>query len=31
LGREALVTWREVWADLRGFVDALVEPGGANG
>jgi PadR family transcriptional regulator PadR len=31
LGREALVTWREVWADLRGFVDALVEPGGAHG
>jgi PadR family transcriptional regulator PadR len=31
LGREALDTWRVVWADLRGFVDALVEPGGARG
>jgi PadR family transcriptional regulator PadR len=30
-GREALEAWREVWADLRGFVDSLVEPGGANG
>ena len=31
LGREALQTWRVVWSDLRGFVDALVEPGGAHG
>ncbi len=30
-GREALVTWREVWAELHGFVTALIEPGGANG
>lgn len=30
-GREALDAWRGVWADLRGFVDGLVEPGGANG
>jgi len=31
MGREALDTWRGVWADLRGFVDSLVGPGGANG
>jgi PadR family transcriptional regulator PadR len=31
MGREALETWRGVWADLRGFVDSLVGPGGANG
>jgi PadR family transcriptional regulator PadR len=30
-GRAALEAWREVWADLRGFVDSLVGPGGANG
>ena len=28
-GREALEAWKDVWADLRGFVDSLV--GGANG
>ena len=26
-GKEALEAWREVWSDLRGFVDSLVEPG----
>ena len=31
MGREALETWRGVWSDLRGFVDSLVGPGGANG
>ncbi len=30
-GREALVAWREVWGELRGFVGSLIEPGGANG
>ena len=30
-GREALVAWREVWGELRGFVSSLIEPGGANG
>lgn len=29
-GREALETWRGVWSDLRGFVDGIVGPGGAN-
>ncbi|MDZ4740621.1 MAG: PadR family transcriptional regulator [Alphaproteobacteria bacterium] len=30
-GREALVAWREVWGELRGFVSSLIEPGEANG
>ena len=30
-GREALDTWRDVWSDLRGFVDGLVGPGDAHG
>ncbi len=30
-GREALEAWKEVWSDLRGFVDSLTGPGGANG
>jgi PadR family transcriptional regulator PadR len=30
-GREALEAWKEVWTDLRGFVDSLIGAGGANG
>ncbi|MEQ1755056.1 MAG: PadR family transcriptional regulator [Micropepsaceae bacterium] len=35
-GREALLAWREVWGELRSFVDALIEQapgerGSANG
>lgn len=30
-GREALDAWRGVWADLRGFVDSLVESRSAHG
>jgi PadR family transcriptional regulator, regulatory protein PadR len=30
-GREALLSWRGVWTDLREFVDGLIGPGGANG
>ena len=30
-GRAALGAWREVWDELRGFVNGLVEPGAANG
>lgn len=26
-GKEALQAWREVWGELRGFVDSLVESG----
>lgn len=29
-GRAALAAWREVWVDLRGFVDSLIEPEGGN-
>ena len=25
-GREALLAWREVWGELRTFVDSLTEP-----
>lgn len=25
-GREALLAWREVWGELRSFVDSLTEP-----
>lgn len=30
-GREALEAWREVWVDLRSFVDSLIEPAAAAG
>lgn len=30
-GKAALAAWREVWVDLRGFVDALIEPAGTPG
>lgn len=30
-GREALEAWKDVWSDLRGFVDSLTGAGGANG
>lgn len=30
-GREALEAWKDVWSDLRGFVDSLIGHGDANG
>ena len=30
-GRAALAAWREVWVDLRSFVDGLIEPSGEAG
>lgn len=30
-GREALTSWRIVWAELQEFVEALIQPGAAHG
>jgi PadR family transcriptional regulator PadR len=30
-GKEALMAWREVWGELRSFVDGLLEPQGERG
>ena len=30
-GREALTAWREVWGELREFVDGLIQTGGTHG